>query len=302
MMEINSLRHSADKLKEKVAIYPLVTFRVLFGGLMIFSILRFWLNGWIEDFYITPTHFFPYFGLDWIQPYNSAFIYSLFIIMALAALGILLGAFYRASAIAFFLAFTYVELIDKTTYLNHYYFISLIAFLLIWTPAHKAISVDSKLFPRIKTTEIQRWSITILQAQIALVYVFAGIAKLNSTWLLDAQPMSLWLDSKSNFPLVGELLSLNVTAYVFSWAGMLFDLFIVLFLLSNKLRLLGYFCLVVFHLFTWLLFPIGVFPWVMIGLTLIYFSGKWHKKLWIKFYSSFRRNTCRKNFNENNIF
>ena len=76
------------------------------------------------------------------------------------------------------------------------------------------------------------------------------------------------------------------TAFIFSWAGMLFDISIAFLLFSKKLRPLGYLAVVAFHLLTWLLFPIGVFPWVMIGVTLIFFSADWHKRLWEIVWSS----------------
>ncbi len=282
MTVIKRLRNIPHYFTAEVAIFPLATFRVIFGALMVFSTIRFWYYGWIEDFYLSPTHFFSYFGQDWIQPYGETFIYSLFIIMALSAVGIMLGLFFRISALLFFLSFTYVELIDKTTYLNHYYFVSLLAFLLMLTPAHRALSLDTNLFPRIKSWSVPRWSILAVQCQIAILYFFAGIAKLNYDWLFKAQPMNLWLKSKADFPILGDLFVLPETAFVFSWVGMLFDICIAFFLFSKKLRPLGYLAVVIFHLLTWFLFPIGVFPWVMIGVTLIFFSGEWHERLWVR--------------------
>lgn len=283
-MGIKSPEHIIKKLTAEVAIFPLATFRVLFGALMVFSTIRFWYNGWIDDFYLTPTYFFSYFGQEWILPYNEIFIYSLFIIMALSAAGIMLGLFFRASSLLFFLSFTYVELIDKTTYLNHYYFVSVMAFLLILTPAHRALSLDSKLFPRFKSWVVPRWSILALQCQIAILYFYAGIAKLNYDWLVNAQPMGLWLKSKADFPILGQLLVMEETAFIFSWAGMLFDICIAFLLFSKKLRPLAYLAVVVFHLLTHFLFPIGVFPWVMIGVTLIFFSADWHERVWRRVY------------------
>jgi hypothetical protein len=58
-------------------------------------------------------------------------------------LGILLGWYYRWSAALFFLCFTYTELIDLTYYLNHYYFVSWVALMLIFVPAHRLFSVDA---------------------------------------------------------------------------------------------------------------------------------------------------------------
>lgn len=286
MMATDLVKNITNKLTTQVAVFPLATFRVVFGALMLFSTIRFWYYGWIEDFYIAPSHFFSYFGQDWILPYNAPFIYSLFIIMAISAVGIMLGLFFRVSSLLFFLSFTYIELIDKTTYLNHYYFVSLMAFLLLLTPAHRALSFDSKLFPRIKSWVVPQWSILALQFQIAILYFFAGVAKLNYDWLFKAQPMSLWLQSKSDFPILGQFFVMEETAFIFSWAGMLFDISIAFLLFSKKLRPLGYLAVVAFHLLTWLLFPIGVFPWVMIGVTLIFFSADWHKRLWEIVWSS----------------
>ena len=279
-MATEFVKNITKKITLEVAIFPLATFRVLFGALMLFSTIRFWYYGWIEDFYLAPSHFFSYFGQDWILPYGSTFIYGLFIIMALSAVGIMLGLFFRASSLLFFLSFTYVELIDKTTYLNHYYFVSLIAFLLMLTPAHRALSLDSKLFPSIKSWVVPKWSILVLQCQIAILYFYAGIAKLNYDWLFKAQPMNLWLKSKADFPILGELFIFPETAFIFSWAGMLFDISIAFLLFSKKLRPLGYLSVVAFHLLTWFLFPIGIFPWVMIVVTLIFFSADWHRRVW----------------------
>jgi hypothetical protein len=68
-------------------------------------------------------------------------------------------------------------------------------------------------------------------------------------------------------------------AYVFSWFGCIYDLFIVFFLLSSKTRPIAYFFVVFFHFVTWYLFPIGVFPWVMIFSTLIFFSPQFHERI-----------------------
>ena len=89
-----------------------------FGILMLLSTLRFIAKGWVYTMYIKPKLFFPYYGFEWIKPLEGNLMYVVFGILAIAALCIALGLFYRASAILFFLVFTYVELIDKTNYLS----------------------------------------------------------------------------------------------------------------------------------------------------------------------------------------
>ncbi|MDN4165294.1 HTTM domain-containing protein [Cytophagales bacterium LB-30] len=266
-------------VNKPVKIYPLVVFRILFGAMMALSVVRFLSKGWVQDVYLAPRFFFSYWGMDFIQPYHPIFIYTLFGLMLIASLGIILGAYYRLSASLFFLAFTYIELIDKSTYLNHYYFVSLIAFLLIFLPAHRYFSWDVKRGAVEGTNQISAWPIRLIQFQLAMVYIFAGIAKLNPDWLLEAQPLRIWLQAHQDMPLLGPLLAQKATAYFFSWAGALYDLFIVFFLLNNRWRSFAYVAVVVFHGFTALLFPIGMFPYIMVLSTLIFFSEDFHQKV-----------------------
>ena len=112
----------------------LAVYRIFFGILMFCSIIRFWLKGWIEELYIIPSYHFSYFGFEWVEPLGNS-TYFLFLICAISSFCVFLGLKYRFSIIIFFLSFTYIELMDKTTYLNHYYFVSVLSFLLIFIPA-----------------------------------------------------------------------------------------------------------------------------------------------------------------------
>jgi hypothetical protein len=264
---------------KNTSIYPLAVFRILLGALLLFSTVRFLSNGWVYDLYIQPTFFFTYYGFDWVTPLSEFGMYVVFILMIIAAIGILLGYFYRFSIISFFILFTYVELLDKTNYLNHYYFVSLITFVMCFLPANRYASLDV-YFGRVSgLKEVQAWTINWIKFQLGIVYFFAGIAKLNYHWLFEAQPLSNWLKHQTHLPLIGELLKYDTTAFVFSWVGALYDLIIPFVLLSKKWRPCGYLAVIGFHVITWLMFPIGVFPWVMIFCTLIFFDSSFHKKI-----------------------
>ncbi len=268
----------SEILFREVSITPLIAFRIIIGSLFLFSTLRFVSNGWVKQLYIDPPFHFSYLGFDWVHPFPGNWMYLPFILMVLASLGIIFGAFYRVSASLFFLAFTYVELLDKSYYLNHYYFVSLVAFILIWLPAHANFSIDAKRNPAIQRNTIPNWPIFLLRFQLGIVYCFAGIAKINADWLLEAQPLCLWLQAFRDLPLVGDLLATSWVAFVFSWFSCFYDLTIPFFLSSNKTRNIAYFFVIIFHILTWLLFPIGVFPWVMIFSTLIYFPASFHDR------------------------
>lgn len=267
------IHYAAD---QQVSAAPLATVRIYFGLLMLWSLIRFASNGWIEKLYLEPRWHFSYFGMDWIQPLGG-YTYLLFILAGLAAVGIMLGWQYRWSAGIFFLSFTYIELMDKTTYLNHYYFISVLSFLMLLLPMQQRLALDARRWNW--NGQVPRWSLDALKVLIGVVYFYAGLAKLNSDWLLEAQPLATWLPGRGEIPVLGPWLGYEATAYFFSWAGAAFDLSAPFLLVWRKTRAFAFIVVVIFHLLTALLFPIGMFPYIMIGAATVFFSGSWHESL-----------------------
>ena len=257
---------------------PLSVFRIFFGLMMFISIIRFWSKGWIKTLYLEPKFHFSYYGFDWVKPLGE-FTYILFIICGLSALFVSIGFKYRFSIITFFLSFTYIELMDKTTYLNHYYFISILSFLMIFLPADKFFSVDN-LKRKNYFAKIPKWTIDCIKILISIVYIYAGLAKINSDWLLKAMPLKIWLPSKYDIPIIGDyLLQQEWVHYLMSWSGMIYDLSIPFLLLYKKTRVFAFILVIIFHLFTAVLFPIGMFPYIMIVASLIFFDSKFHNKI-----------------------
>ncbi len=279
---------------EPVSPASLAAFRIIFGLLGLIAVVRFVANGWVADVYIEPVHHLTYTGFGWVQPWPAWGMYLHFCMLGLAGLGVALGYRYRLSIIAFFLLFTYLELIDQTTYLNHYYLVSLISFIMVFVPMARVASLDCWLRKRRSKNEstderlandgdhptVPRSALWLLRAQLGLVYVFAGIAKLNADWLVEAQPLTIWLYNSTGTPLVGTFLREPWLPHVMSWAGAVFDLTIVGWLLWRRTRPYAYVLLVLFHLATALLFPaIGMFPWIMMGCALIFLDADWPERL-----------------------
>jgi hypothetical protein len=260
-------------------IYPLVVFRILFGLATFISTLRFLILGWVNLHFVNSKVQFKYYGFEWVETLPEPVMFFIHILMLLASLGILFGAFYRISAILFFIFFTYCELIDVTYYLNHYYFVSLIAFLLCLVPANLYYAIDVWLKPQLKQKLVPAWSIYIFKFQLIVVYFFAGIAKINYDWLIAALPLKIWLPANDNLPFIGNWLKYNITAYIFSWAGMLFDISVGYFLLNKTTRLPAWIAIVFFHILTGIMFQIGVFPLVMIVSTILFFDNSTHEKI-----------------------
>lgn len=238
--------------------------------------------GWINDHYVQPIFHFRYAGFEWLPTPSPVVAYGLHALLIAASLLVLVGCWYRMAATVQFLVFTYLELIDLTYYLNHYYFVSLVALLLIFVPANRAVSIDVWRRPELRLSQIPRWTVTVFQLQLGCVYFFAGLWKINHDWLFTAVPMKIWLPAHSHLPLLGKLFIQDWVAYAFSWAGMIYDLTIAFFLAWSVSRPWAYITVVFFHLMTGLLFQIGVFPIVMIGATLIFFSPQWHERIWRK--------------------
>jgi len=257
---------------------PLVVFRILFGLMMFASMIRFWANGWIDKLYIKPTFFFSYYGFEWVKPVGN-YTYLIFVICALASLFIAFGYKYRFAIILFFLSFTYIELMDKTNYLNHYYFVSVLSFLLIFLPANVQFSVDAFLRKK-EYNLIPRWTIDSVKLLLGIVYFYAGLTKLNSDWLFRAMPLKIWLPSKYDLPIIGNnLMQQDWFHYVMSWGGALYDLIIPFLLIYRKTRPFAFILVIFFHVFTRVLFPIGMFPYIMIVSSLIFFDANFHKKI-----------------------
>lgn len=257
---------------------PLAVFRILFGVLMFISIVRFWANGWIDKLYIQPKLFFSYYGFEWVKPLG-VYTYLLFVICGLAAIMIMIGLKYRYAIVIFFLSFTYIELMDKTTYLNHYYFVSVLSFLMIFLPANSYYSLDARRNPGLAFQKIPRWTIDSIKLLLGIVYFYAGLAKLNSDWLMEAMPLKIWLPSKNDVPFLGDFLGETWVHFAFSWSGVLYDLTIPFFLLCRKTRPYAFIVVIIFHLLTRVLFPIGMFPYIMIVATIIFFDARVHHKL-----------------------
>jgi hypothetical protein len=253
----------------------LVFFRIGFGGIMFWEMMRFCVHDWVKTHFIEPHMHFTYYGFDWIRPWPGIGMHIHVYVLAALALFIVLGLFYRVATILFCLGITYLFLIDQALYLNHVYLICLISFLLIFVPAHRSFSLDALRRPQIRSETAPAWTLWILRAQVGVAYFFGGIAKLDADWL-SGQPMRMMLARRADrFSLVSEYMLDDATVYFFAYGGLLFDLLIVPLLLWRRTRVAAYVLAVLFHMTNNWMFNIGIFPVMMIVGTLLYFPPEW---------------------------
>lgn len=203
----------------------------------------------------------------------------LFAVMIISAIGITIGKWYRFFSILFAIGFTYIFLLEKAHYLNHAYLFCWLSWIMVLLPADRQFSLRVWQFPDQRSDTVAFWCLFVLRFLIGVVYVFGGIAKLNADWL-NADPLTQWMEYRSDLPVIGPILAWYITPYIMAYAGLLIDLFIVPALLYRRTRLWAFSVAVCFHLLNMLIFNIGIFPFLSIAMTALYFSPNFPRRMW----------------------
>lgn len=255
-----------------VDIAPLVFFRVVFGVLGFADLLGVWTYYHLYQGYFDPANFqFKYLGFEWAKTLPEPFMSLVFLVSMAAALAVAIGWRYRVCTVVFALGFTWQFLLEKALYLNHGYLFIWISCLMIFLPAHQNGSADALQNRATPRQTVARWQVWILPFLMGVVYFYGGIAKLNSDWLLDANPLKHWLDNSVDLPLLGWVFRLDTTAFLMAWGGTLLDLTAAFLLLFRRTRVWALGFILFFHLTNTLIFQIGIFPWLSIALSLMFF-------------------------------
>ena len=259
----------------------LVVFRIGFGLIMLWEVWRYWNYGWIAKYYIEPDFHFKYFGFEWIEPWAGDLMYVHYALVAVLALFITIGLFYRLSAYLLFFAFSYIFLLEQAHYLNHLYLVILVSLILCAVPANRYFAVDAWRRPDKKSDTVPAWSIWLLRAQFEVVYIYAGIVKLNSDWL-QLEPLSAWLARRSDFPVLGDLFLQDWSVAVAAYGIILLHILGAPLLLWRRARIYVFLVYACFHILNHFVFSIGIFPWLTLFATLIFFDPDWPKQVWRK--------------------
>lgn len=255
----------------------LVFYRLCFGIFILIDVFRYFSYGWVESQFILPKFHFTYWGFSWVKAWPEVGMNFHFVVLGILGVMVSLGLFYRIASILLFIFFTYIFLVAKSYYLNHFYFICLLAFINIFISPHYSFSLDNKL-NSLPNRLVPRWNISILQFQMGVVYFFGGVAKVNSDWL-SGLPLELWLSDKMVGPWFAPLINWNGSFVFISWIGLLIDLFALPLLMWKRSRVIMFLLLSIFHISNSILFKIGIFPWLSLALSTIYFSADWPKVL-----------------------
>uniref|UniRef100_A0A8C1K5S6 Vitamin K-dependent gamma-carboxylase n=1 Tax=Cyprinus carpio TaxID=7962 RepID=A0A8C1K5S6_CYPCA len=158
-------------------------FRFLFGMLMALDITQERGLSHLDYKYLdgAPVCRFPLF--NFLKPLPMDWMFFVYFVMFLGAVGIMLGCFYRLACLMFISTYWYVFFLDKTTWNNHSYLYGLIGFQLTLMDANRYWSVDGLRKPRKRNAHVPLWNYTMLRTQIFIVYFIAGVKKLDADWV-----------------------------------------------------------------------------------------------------------------------
>lgn len=266
-------------------------FRFGFGAIMMWEVWRYFDHNWIASYFTDKAVYFTYPLFHWVHPWPTLELMEWhFLFIALCGFLIAVGLLYRPAVIGLFFAFSYVFLLEEARYLNHFYFVMLVALAMIFVPANRVWSLDALIkkkwaaWPFLQDTTglMDNWAVWYIRMQFGITYLYGGIAKLTPDWL-RGYPLSDWISGADDAFLIGPYVHERWMGLFLSYSGLLLDLAFVPLLLCRKTRWLGFFLAVAFNLMNAELFHIGIFPWMMIVGTLIFFEPDWPKKLWDRF-------------------
>lgn len=260
---------------------PLVVFRIFFGFLVACESFGAILTGWVKRILIDPEVTFSFIGFEWLKPLPGFGMYFYFIAMGVFGLAIMFGYRYRLAIISYTLLWAGVYFMQKTAYNNHYYLLLLISFLLIFLPANSYASLDVRQNRIKEENTMPYWISLLFIIQVAIVYVFASIAKFYPDWLDGTFTRNLLADSTNVIAL--KKLFLQKWFYLFiAYMGIVFDLLIVPLLLFKKTRMLALLASLTFHLFNAIFLEIGIFPFFALTFALFFYEPETIRSVFLR--------------------
>lgn len=257
-------------------------FRFLFGMLMALDITQERGLSHLDYKYLdgAPVCRFPLF--NFLKPLPMDWMFFVYFVMFLGAVGIMLGCFYRLACLMFISTYWYVFFLDKTTWNNHSYLYGLIGFQLMLVDANRYWSIDGLRNPRKRNAHVPLWNYTMLRTQIFIVYFIAGVKKLDADWVEGYSMKYLahhWLFDPFKLILPVELISLMMI----HGGGLILDLTAGYLLFFDATRPAAFFFVSYFHCMNSQLFSIGMFPYTMLATSPVFCYPDWPRRFFGRF-------------------
>ena len=265
-------------LSAEIPIQSLAVIRIVFGAILLWDCWRYINYDRIARYYVEPEVTFPYFGLWFIQPLPEPWIHIAWLGVGVTAALIMLGLFTRAATIGFILIFGYFFLLDRTQYLNHNYMVLLYAFLLALSPAGRAWSLDARLGLVRRSEMIPRWPVFALKLQTEIILIYAGVVKITDDWL-RGEPLRMWMHARVDDVWIAPIFQYDGFLLAAAWGTVALHILGAPLLLWHRTRLPVFLVYCCFHVSNSVFFNIGIFPWLTIAVSTIFFAPDWPQRL-----------------------
>lgn len=246
----------------------LVLFRVIFGLLLACEAFGSIVTGMVRRQFVEPDFTFTFIGFEFLEPLPGNWMYVFFCVMGVGGILVMIGFKYRMAIIFYAISWTYVYLLQKSSYNNHCYLLMLLNYIMIFLPANISVSVDARLNPAMRKEHMSRWVYVFIITLIGIVYAYASVAKFYPDWLDGSFPKYLMSVRGKEWSLLQEEWAHEAIKYF----GLFFDLLIVPFLLYKRTRWIAVIASVFFHLFNSVVFKIGIFPYMALSFLIFFFS------------------------------
>ncbi|XP_021230711.1 vitamin K-dependent gamma-carboxylase, partial [Numida meleagris] len=253
-------------------------FRAAFGLLMALDVPQERGLARLDQRYLDGLQVCRFPLLPALHPLPLDWMYLVYAVMMLGALGVMCGCCYRLSALSFLVPYWYVLLLDKASWNNHSYLYGLLAFQLALLGADRYGSIDGLFRPQKRNAHVPLWNYTLLRAQIFIVYFIAGLKKLDADWVGGYSMGSLarhWLFSPFRLVLSEEMTS----RLVVHGGGLALDLSAGFLLFFDATRPLGLVLVTYFHAMNSQLFSIGMFSYTMLASSGLFCDPSWPRRL-----------------------
>lgn len=276
-MSFSAIRRWFVALFVPVDTASLAVFRIVLGVAVAGECLLYLQAGWVDALFVQPTIHFTYLYVDFVHPWPGPWMHAHFWVMTGLALLFAAGCWYRVSSALLFLAYTYVFLLEQAVYMNHHYLIVLLTFLMMLMPAERAYSLDRLRNHRLPTA-VPRWNVWILRFQLALVYWFGGVAKLNADWLHGEPMRSILSERLVAWPTLSPFVPVTLIAYLIAYGGIAATFAIPVLLCLPRTFRIGFVAAVIFHGLNAVFLRIGLFSYLMVGAILIFLPPDWPRR------------------------
>jgi vitamin K-dependent gamma-carboxylase len=270
-----------NPLKQPVSDLPLALWRSVLGVLVLVVVLLDWGN--IGSQLVKPAFHFTYDGFGWVKPLPLGAMQGIYIVLGLAALGLVVGFASRPMAAICGLALAYILLIDQARYASNVYLLILSCFLLALLPRVRSLSLDSKLFGAGQPATVPTWAQLAVMILAGVPLLYAGLYRLTPDWL-QGWPLRYWFANAAPRhwlgPQASELLASKTFAIGWAWFVCGVHLAAIPLLLWLRTLWVAFAALVVVFVGYSLIFKTVIAPFPLFAALLVFIPAESYRKAW----------------------